>query len=247
MKLVLNAQGNYSQSNYLSKSKLRNWVHTQPLRIVLSMIQSRKYGRILDAGCADGIFLPTLSQLCEELYGCDISQKYLDEINTDALGNVKLSVEDIHKTTFPDNFFDLVVCLETLEHVQSPHKAIAEIRRIMKENALGVISVPIEIGCPVFVKQLGRLLLGYGRRYRTEYTFTKLMGAVMKKPDTEYHNQHLGHKGFDYRQIIRHLHDQKLSIVKINYFPLRPFGPNFNFRIIILFQKTGMTDGLRND
>jgi ubiquinone/menaquinone biosynthesis C-methylase UbiE len=43
---------------------------------------------------------------------------------------------------FPDNFFDIVICLETLEHLMNPYFAMMEIRRVLKEKGRLICSVP---------------------------------------------------------------------------------------------------------
>ena len=42
------------------------------------------------------------------------------------------------------NLFDIVLCLETLEHTQNPHKVMEEILRISKDNVLIFLSMPNE-------------------------------------------------------------------------------------------------------
>ncbi len=42
----------------------------------------------------------------------------------------------------PDNSYDIVMCLETLEHTMYPHKVMGELIRIAKPNALFLLSLP---------------------------------------------------------------------------------------------------------
>ena len=42
----------------------------------------------------------------------------------------------------PDNSYDIVMCLETLEHTMYPHKVMKELIRIAKPNALFLLSLP---------------------------------------------------------------------------------------------------------
>ena len=51
--------------------------------------------------------------------------------------------EDICNMTFADNTFDLVWCSHILEHVTDDHKAMREIRRVLKPNGIAVIQVPV--------------------------------------------------------------------------------------------------------
>jgi SAM-dependent methyltransferase len=49
-------------------------------------------------------------------------------------------VENVHQLSFPDNSVGAVLMLETLEHVENPLLAMAEIFRVLKPEGLIVIS-----------------------------------------------------------------------------------------------------------
>jgi SAM-dependent methyltransferase len=51
--------------------------------------------------------------------------------------------EDICDMSFADDTFDLVWCSHILEHVSDDHKAMRELRRVLKPNGLAVIQVPV--------------------------------------------------------------------------------------------------------
>lgn len=51
--------------------------------------------------------------------------------------------EDICNMSFADDTFDLVWCSHILEHVADDHKAMRELRRVLKPNGLAVIQVPV--------------------------------------------------------------------------------------------------------
>lgn len=47
---------------------------------------------------------------------------------------------NLHKIDLPVEFVGTVLCLDTLEHVEYPHKALEEIHRILKPNGIAFIS-----------------------------------------------------------------------------------------------------------
>ena len=51
---------------------------------------------------------------------------------------------DIRKTPLPDNYFDIAICSEVLEHLYNPREAVSEIKRVLKTKGIVVISVPFE-------------------------------------------------------------------------------------------------------
>lgn len=50
--------------------------------------------------------------------------------------------QDIESMTFSDESFDGLICLEVLEHVRNPFKAVSEIRRVLRTGALLLLTVP---------------------------------------------------------------------------------------------------------
>jgi ubiquinone/menaquinone biosynthesis C-methylase UbiE len=101
--------------------------------------------KVLDVGCAEGkdilSFIPKNPNI--ELYGLDI--KEYDMINKD----VNFIIGDASNMDYPDDFFDIIVSVGTLEHVQPIEKlcdAIKEINRVSKEFYIMVpaITTPYE-------------------------------------------------------------------------------------------------------
>ncbi|MEM7582933.1 MAG: class I SAM-dependent methyltransferase [Acidobacteriota bacterium] len=53
------------------------------------------------------------------------------------------SNQDLMNLTFPDASFDLVVHSETLEHVEDPERALAEVRRVLRPGGRQIYTVPL--------------------------------------------------------------------------------------------------------
>ncbi len=83
-------------------------------------------------------------------------KKFLPEnikyLSLDCPGEVKHNIElDLDKGSdgngripIPSNSLDIILCLETLEHLQNPQKTMQEILRIAKDDATIFISMPNE-------------------------------------------------------------------------------------------------------
>lgn len=54
-----------------------------------------------------------------------------------------IQCQDIQKTSFQDNFFDLVLTEDVLEHVPDPKKACDEIKRILKVGGWHLSTIPV--------------------------------------------------------------------------------------------------------
>ncbi len=94
---------------------------------------------ILDVGCGDGIMLNYLAEHgnhYQRMVGMDKSKSALKYLNTE---KVIASIDDI---PFPDRSFDLILCLEVLEHLKHNiyPKALLKLQRVAKKYIL--ISVP---------------------------------------------------------------------------------------------------------
>lgn len=100
--------------------------------------QRAKGARILDFGCGDGGFSFELAGFGAEVHGIDISPVSVD--NAQRVASEKglsdrctFQVMDAEDLTFPDDYFDYVVILGVLHHVDLG-PAYGQLRRILKPS-----------------------------------------------------------------------------------------------------------------
>lgn len=125
------------KNNYFQK-----YWHWRRFKEVLGLITSEK-GRLLDVGCHSGLFTEKVVAKLKpsEIYGIDVSNgAILKAKKRVKKGNFQ--VADAHKLPFRTNYFDVVICLEMLEHVDNPVKVMYEIYRVMKKGGYGIVLVP---------------------------------------------------------------------------------------------------------
>ncbi len=86
--------------------------------------------RALDIGCARGFQVRALKERGVEAWGIDISEYAVQTAPDDVAS--RLSVCGCQRTVFPDNHFDLVLLMETLEHIPpfDIDRSIEEARRV---------------------------------------------------------------------------------------------------------------------
>jgi 2-polyprenyl-3-methyl-5-hydroxy-6-metoxy-1,4-benzoquinol methylase len=94
-------------------------------------------GRILDYGCGPGYLIGFLLRAGIACEGADSSPQTVDAVNNTYAGNPLwkgAKLLDNRELPFPDDSFDLIICLETIEHVLPEHTEamLSELRRIMK-------------------------------------------------------------------------------------------------------------------
>jgi ubiquinone/menaquinone biosynthesis C-methylase UbiE len=102
--------------------------------------------RVVDVGCGVGQYSNFCARLGAEVTALDIQEDKLASLGANlpesVPGSIKGIVSDCDPIPLPDNFADLVVCTEVLEHVPSPQGLCAEMLRIVKPGGKLVISVP---------------------------------------------------------------------------------------------------------
>jgi 2-polyprenyl-3-methyl-5-hydroxy-6-metoxy-1,4-benzoquinol methylase len=108
---------------------------------------------VLDAGCGEGETLVRLDSLPRRsTTAIDLSEQAIRHVR-DRVPWVDASVANVADLPFGDDSFDLVLCLEVLEHLPRPGTALDELVRVGRGDV--VVSVPHE---PWF--RIGSLLRG---------------------------------------------------------------------------------------
>lgn len=100
--------------------------------------------RVLDIACGSGYGSKILKRSGAFIVtGIDISQSTIDYAkNKYTDDGLKFILGDILHIDFPDNSFDMVVCFETIEHINDYNKALSEIKRVLNGSGLLIISSP---------------------------------------------------------------------------------------------------------
>jgi SAM-dependent methyltransferase len=108
---------------------------------------------VLDAGCGEGEALHRLAAVLPgRVAAVDLEDRCVAEVRA-RFPAVEASRGSVTDLAFADASFDLVLCLEVLEHLDDPAAAVAELARVSSRHV--VVSVPYE---PWF--RLGNLLRG---------------------------------------------------------------------------------------
>jgi ubiquinone/menaquinone biosynthesis C-methylase UbiE len=101
---------------------------------------------LLDYGCGDGRYLIKLSEQIKDGSGIDISQKEIElaekECKNNGINNLRFYVMDAMRTKFRDKTFDVIHGNAILHHLDI-EKGLAEIRRILKDDGVGVFIEPL--------------------------------------------------------------------------------------------------------
>jgi len=113
--------------------------------IIYRYTNDDKNKKLLEVGFGAGYFLEKLSKKFE-CFGIDISPKTVEFAKDKFKDNnrIKVSQQSIESTNFKDNYFDVVIAVEVIEHLPDGvlDNAIKEIRRILKPGGVFIGSTP---------------------------------------------------------------------------------------------------------
>lgn len=101
----------------------------------------KKDSFVLDVGCAVGGLLNSLSPHCDNLFGVDCTQNFVD-IAKERLKNVDIRLVSAESLPFKDNFFDIVFADQVVEHLIDSNIFFKEANRVLKEDGTLCVSVP---------------------------------------------------------------------------------------------------------
>lgn len=116
---------------------------------VHDLVGAKRFGTAVDVGAGEGSLLAALndSGLASQLFALEISDSGLQAIAARNLARLQQCLKfDGYEIPFADGFFDLVVCMHVLEHVEHERLLLRELRRIGKRF---VFEVPLENGIRV--------------------------------------------------------------------------------------------------
>lgn len=124
---------------------LRTFAQDYRLRSLTRSVVLEK-GKILDIGCGGGLIAESLPYYYPkaEIYGCDVSRTAITYANKLGSGKVKYAIINNKRFPYKDNFFDVCLCLDVLEHVLDVDYFLNEVRRVLKKNAKFFLIVPCE-------------------------------------------------------------------------------------------------------
>lgn len=101
------------------------------------------HAKLLDAGCGEGRASALMKSMRGdiEFYGIDINKEFKSKVPK----FMRFFVGDATKTKFKNGFFDAIVCLHVVEHLERPRAALDEFYRILKPGGSLVIETPHKI------------------------------------------------------------------------------------------------------
>lgn len=93
------------------------------IKKAIELLKPSKKDTILDIGCDNGELVEKLTPFVKKAIGIDLNKELIETLH-----NKNILYMDATKLRFPNESFDKIVCLHTLEHIKNLKKAFQKWR-----------------------------------------------------------------------------------------------------------------------
>jgi ubiquinone/menaquinone biosynthesis C-methylase UbiE len=156
-------------------------------QIVLALLGSEQYPRLLEIGYGSGVFLPELARHCDELHGLDIHDRQAAVAEVLARARVRANLVSASMTAMPfeDHIFDSAVAVSSLEFVDDLDAACREVKRVLRPGGAFVVVTPgssplVDFGLKVLTGKSAKADFG-DRRQRVIPTLLRHFGLQKRR------------------------------------------------------------------
>jgi SAM-dependent methyltransferase len=96
--------------------------------------------RVLDAGCGSGRTMVELADYGDEVSGVELNAEAAELARGRGVGEVQIG--RLEELPWDDGTFDLVTCLDVIEHIADDVAALVELRRVARSGGWLLVTVP---------------------------------------------------------------------------------------------------------
>lgn len=228
-----NSGRTYAEKQLRSPLKLLAFSHGARFETARRLVKAHAGKKLLDYGCGDGTFLESVKDLFPRATGADTDPNQLAHCR-------RLLPEG----TFVDpgkvkGTFDVLICMEVFEHCLDDKRGelLDRLRGWLAPGGVLVLSVPIEMGPVLLVKEAARWTVGLRNpdyRAKEVYGWGELVKQLFAGPRTQISrpvwNGGYGHKGFNWRRLEIEI-EARFQVRRRLYSPFPLLGPWLNSQV----------------
>lgn len=165
-----------SYFNYLAEEAAMEVNSKRRLAAIMKVRPDRLGTRLLDVGCATGVFLKSASSSWQ-VQGVELSpfaSSYAREKN-----GLSVKTGSVRQAAYPDNFFDIVTMWDVVEHLSAPVDDLTEVHRILKDDGLLILTTG-DVSS-LFARICGRYWHLYNPSQHLSYFSRKTVKTLLNK------------------------------------------------------------------
>jgi len=151
---------------------------------------------VLESGCGGGMYIEELSKSMNnnKYFGTDFSRSAVKDVSKEN-SRAQYFISDSMIMPVKDNSIDVLLLLDIVEHVDEPEKVFAETKRILKEDGIIHLNIPVEANKATIFWLLGKMCR---RNFQKKYS---------------------GHvSSYSLRDVKNLLNKYQFKIININYY-----------------------------
>jgi SAM-dependent methyltransferase len=246
--------GHFASKQLASKSRLISWSHQGRFDAGVYLAREFAGKRVLDYGSGDGSFLAMLingDAAPARAVGAELQANVVEDCRS-RLGSASLRfvlLDELNAAEHQSSY-DAVICMEVLEHVLDPDSLLQKFACLLSPSGQLLLSVPVETGLPLLVKQSVRRVAGWrgigDYPGTTGYSFGELARSVFAKGTRQHirrpiHTNPDGstfhdHKGFNWMVLQKQL-QRGFEVERIVGSPLRWLTPHLASQVWFVARK----------
>ena len=247
--------GHFARKQLYCSDPVIAWSHRRRYEVALDVIRRLRPTKLLDYGCGDGTLLAMLSEKLEPpsvAIGAEIDRSQVEDCRArlrDYPHLRFLHVDDLYRSEHRHSY-DVIACTEVLEHVIDVDPLLDHFDELLRHGGHLVISVPVETGLPLIIKQTARRVAGWrglgDYPGTSSYTLPEFFAALTAGPrrllnrPVHHHADGTGfhdHKGFNWMALKSAL-GRRFKIDSTFGSPLASFTPHLGSQAWFIASKS---------
>jgi len=246
--------GHYAAKQIYSRDRLVAFSHQRRFRTAIELLRPFRGKRMVDYGCGDGTLIALLHDAGAAplvAVGADLDDRQVLDCRArlGQLPGVRFErIDDLERPEH-DSAYDVVVCTEVLEHVVDVDAMIDRLYRLAGTGGTLVVSVPVETGLPLVLKQAVRRVAGWrgigDYKWTSVYSWRELAASVIAgrephMPRPIYHGgtgvPYHDHKGFNWKALADRI-ATRFTIDAVRASPFARLGPSIATQVWFVARK----------
>lgn len=174
-------RGGKTQDIYVHSDPIVRWLSWSKPRAVMSYITKlnpKRESNVLDFGCGEGAFLPTLSRYFNAVDAMDLSTKEAKKLCKELNQNNVTFYEDLSSI---NKKYDVIIAMEVLEHIKDIDSIADILIDRLKRNGVLIITGPSEN----FFYEIGRKIFGFIKPKDHYYSIKEIEKVLSQKITVE--------------------------------------------------------------